>query len=151
MNDLTIGGFVMRTIEEIKKDIEQTREHLHALYEEEHESLTQYINIDKDKYYVFYDPDDKDIMYTGKVLDYCHYIGCEYQFEVAGIQENLCDIQDSCWAGFDAMYVITVRPEKLNSFLDNFTEITKEEFDKKVNDWCANVKKWIGYWLSNDE
>lgn len=149
MNDLTIGGFVMRTLEEIEKDIEQTREHLHALYEEQQKSLTRDIDIDKDKYYMFYDPDDKDIMYTGKVFNYWHNSECEYQFEVTGIQECLSDIQDSCWSGFDAMYVISVRPEKLDKFLDNFTEITKEEFDKKVSNWCKNVKKWIKYWLDD--
>ena len=149
MNDLTIGGFVMRTLEEIEKDIEQTREHLHALYEEQQKSLTRDISIDKDKYYMFYDPDDKDIMYTGKVFNYWKNSQGEYQFEVTGIQECLSDIMDSCWAGFDAMYVISVRPDKLDKFLDNFTEITKEEFDKKVSNWCKNVKKWIKYWLDD--
>lgn len=149
MNDLTIGGFVMRKLEEIEKEIEQTRNHLHALYEEQQKSLSRDINIDKDKYYIFYDPDDKDIMYTGKVFNYWHNSECEYQFEVTGIQECLSDIQDSCWSGFDAMYVISVRHDKLDKFLDNFTEITKEEFDKKVKNWCKNVKKWISYWLDD--
>lgn len=141
MNNLTIRGFVMRTLEEIEKDIDKTRKQLQKLYDEKQKSLTCNINIDKDKYYMFYDPDDKDIMYTGKVFNYWHSSECEYQFEVMGIQECLSELRDSCWAGFDAMYVISVRPEKLDNFLDNFTEITKEEFDNKVNDWCMNVKK----------
>ena len=139
----------MRTLEEIEKDIDKTRKQLHALYEEQQKSLTRDVNINKDKYYMFYDPDDKDIMYTGKVFNYWHNSECEYQFEVTGIQECLSDIQDSCWSGFDAMYVISVRPEKLDNFLDNFTEITKEEFDKKVKKWCKNVKKWISFWLDD--
>lgn len=140
----------MRKLEEIEKDIKQAREHLHMLYEEKQKILTRDINIDKNKYYIFYDPDDKDIMYIGKVLNYGRNNDNKYQFKITGIQECLSDILDSCWAGFDAMYVIYVRPEKLDSFLDNFTEITKEEFDNKVNDWCRNVKKWISYWI-NDE
>lgn len=140
----------MRTLEEIENDIDKTRKQLHALYEEQQKSLTRDININKDKYYMFYDPDDKDIMYTGKVFNYWHNSECEYQFEVTGIQECLSDIQDSCWSGFDAMYVISVRPEKLDNFLNNFTEITKEEFDKKVKNWYKNVKKWIKYWLDDE-
>ena len=140
----------MRKLEEIEKEIEQTRNHLHALYEEQQKSLTRDINIDKDKYYMFYDPYDKDIMYTGKVFNYWHNSECKYQFEVTGIQECLSDIQYGCWAGFDAMYVISVRPENIDNFLDNFTEITKEEFDKKVNNLCKNIKKWIKYWLDDE-
>lgn len=34
MNNLTIGGFVMRNLEEIKKDIEQTRKQLRELCDE---------------------------------------------------------------------------------------------------------------------
>lgn len=149
MNNLTIGGFVMRTFEEIEKDIEQIRKQLRELYAEQKQALERDVNIDKDKYYMFYDPDDKDIMYTGKVYNYWKNSQGEYQFEVTGIQECLSDIQDGCWAGFDAMYVIVVRPEKLDNFLDNFTEITKEEFDNKVNDWYRNVMKWISYWLDD--
>lgn len=150
MNNLTIGGFVMRNLEEIEKDIDKTRKQLRELYDEQKQALTRDINIDKNKYYMFYDPDDKDIMYTGKVYNYWKNSQGEYQFEVTGIQECLSDIQDGCWAGFDAMYVIAIRPEKLDNFLDNFTEITKEEFDNKVNDWCRNVKKWISYWLDDE-
>lgn len=150
MNNLTIGGFVMRNLEEIEKDIDKTRKQLRELYDEQKQALTLDINIDKNKYYMFYDPDDKDIMYTGKVYNYWKNSQGEYQFEVTGIQECLSDIQDGCWAGFDAMYVIAIRPEKLDNFLDNFTEITKEEFDNKVNDWCRNVKKWISYWLDDE-
>ena len=149
MNNLTIGGFVMRKLEEIENDIKQAREQLHALYNEKQKSLTRDINIDKDKYYMFYDPNDKDIIYTGKVFNW-YSSECEYQFEVTGIQECLSDIQDSCWIGFDAMYVINVHHDNLDNFLNNFTEITKEEFDKKVNDWCKNVKKWISYWLDDE-
>lgn len=150
MNNLTIGGFVMRKLEEIEKDIDKTRKQLRELYDEQKQALERDINIDKDKYYMFYDPDDNDIMYIGKVYNYWKNSQGEYQFEVTGIQECLSDIQDSCWAGFDAMYVIAVRPEKLDNFLDNFTEITKEGFDKIVNDLCRNIKKWISYWLDDE-
>ena len=150
MNDLTIGGFAMRKLEEIEKDIDKTRKQLRELYDEQKQALERDINIDKDKYYMFYDPDDNDIMYIGKVYNYWKNSQGEYQFEVTGIQECLSDIQDSCWAGFDAMYVIAVRPEKLDNFLDNFTEITKEGFDKIVNDLCRNIKKWISYWLDDE-
>ena len=141
----------MRKLEEIEKDIDETRKQLRELYDEQKQVLTRDININKDKYYMFYDPDDKDIMYTGKVFDYWKNSQGEYQFVVTGIQECLSDIQDSCWSGFDAMYMISVRPEKLDNFLDNFTEITKEEFDNKVNDWYKNVKKWISYWLDDEQ
>ena len=121
----------MRTLEEIEKDIEQTREQLRELYDEQKQALTRDINIDKGKYYMFYDPDDKYIIYVGKLFNYWRNNEGEYQFVVTGIQECLSDILDGCWAGFDAMYVISVRPEKLDNFLDNFTEITKDEFDNK--------------------
>lgn len=150
MNDLTIGGFVMRNLEEIEKDIDKTRKQLRELYDEQKQALTRDINIDKDKYYMFYDPDDKYIKYIGKVYNYWKTSQGEYQFEVTGIQECLSDIQDGCWAGFDAMYVISVRPENIDNFLDNFSEITKEEFDNKVNDLCRNIKKWISYWLDDE-
>ena len=140
----------MRTLEEIEKDIEQTREQLRELYDEQKQALTRDINIDKGKYYMFYDPDDKYIIYVGKLFNYWRNNEGEYQFVVTGIQECLSDILDGCWAGFDAMYVISVRPEKLDNFLDNFTEITKDEFDNKVNDWCSNVKKWISYWIDDE-
>ena len=70
----------------------------------------------------------------------------EYQFDVTGIQECFSDILDSCWAGFDAMYLISVSSEQLDNFLNNFTEITKEEYNKKVSDLCVNMKKWIKKW-----
>lgn len=150
MNDLIIGEFVMRNLEEIEKDIEQARKQLRELYDEKNQTLTRDINIDKDKYYMFYDPDDKYIKYIGKVFNYWKNSQGEYQFEVTGIQECLSDIRDGCWTGFDAMYVIYVRSENLDNFLDNFTEITKEEFDKKVSNWYKNVKKWISYWLDDE-
>lgn len=140
----------MRTLKEIEKDIEKTRKHLRELYDEHNLALERDVNIDKNKYYTFHSPDDKDIVYTGKVFNYCKNSKGEYQFEVTGIQECLIDIQDFCWAGFDAMYIISVCPEKLDNFLNNFMEITKEEFDKKVNDLCVNMKKWINYWTENE-
>lgn len=139
----------MRTLEEIENDIEQTLEHLHTLYNEKQKSLTRDININKNKYYVFTNPDDNDIKYIGKVYNYFVSNG-EYIFNVTGIQYCFSKYRDSCWSGFDGLYQITVRPEKLDNFLDNFTEITKEEFDNKVNDWCRNVKKWISYWLDDE-
>ena len=65
------------------------------------------------------------------------------------IEECFSDIQDSCWAGFDAMHIIVVYNGQLDNFLNGFTEITKEEFDKKVNDVCVNMKKWINYWIES--
>ena len=96
---------------------------------------------------MFYDPDDEDIMYTAKIFNYWRNDEGKYQFLATGIQECLSVMRASCYTGFDAMYSISVRPEKLNNFLNNFTEITREEFDNKVNDWCKNVKKWISYWI----
>lgn len=140
----------MRKLEEIEKDIEQASEHLHALYEEHLKSFTQDIIIDKTKYYIFYDPDDEDIMYTAKVFNYWRNNEGKYQFLVTGIQECLSDMRDSCYIGFDAMYSISVCPEKLNNFLNNFTEITKEEFDNKVDDLYISIKKWIKYWIDDE-
>lgn len=140
----------MRTLEEIEKDIDKTRKHLRELYDEHNQMLEREVNIDKNKYYTFHSPDDEDIMYTGKVFNYWKTSKGEYQFEVTGIQECLIDIRDSCWAGFDAMYIISVCPEKLDNFLNNFTEITREEFDKKVNDLFVNIKKWSYYWLDDE-
>ena len=140
----------MRTLEEIEKEIDKTRKHLRELYDEHNLALERDVNIDKNKYYMFHSPDDKDIVYTGKVFNYWKNSQGEYQFEVTGIQECLIDIQDSCWAGFDAMYIIYVRPEKLDNFLNNFTEITKEEYNKKVSDLFVNIKKWSNYWTEDE-
>ena len=140
----------MRTLEEIEKDIEKTRKHLRELYDEHNLALERDVNIDKSKYYTFHSPDDKDIVYTGKVFNYWKNSQGEYQFEVTGSQECWSDILDSCWAGFDAMYIIYVRPEKLDNFLNDFTEITKEEYNKKVSDLFVNIKKWSNYWTDDE-
>ena len=139
----------MRTIKEIDKDIEKTRKHLRELYDEHNLALEREVNIDKNKYYTFHSPNDEDIVYTGKVFNYWRNSKGEYQFEVTGIEECFSDIQDSCWAGFDAMHSIVVYNGQLDNFLNGFTEITKEEFDKKVNDVCVNMKKWINYWIES--
>ena len=139
----------MRTLEEIEKDIDKTRKHLRELYDEHNQMLEREVNIDKNKYYTFHSPDDKDNVYTGKVFNYWKNSQGEYQFEVTGIEECFSDIQDSCWAGFDAMHIIVVYNGQLDNFLNGFTEITKEEFDKKVNDVCVNMKKWINYWIES--
>ena len=139
----------MRTIKEIDKDIEKTRKHLRELYDEHNLALERKVNIDKNKYYTFHSPNDKDIVYTGQVFNYWRDSKGEYQFEVTGIEECFSDIQDSCWAGFDAMHIIVVYNGQLDNFLNGFTEITKEEFDKKVNDVCVNMKKWINYWIES--
>ena len=47
------------------------------------------------------------------------------------------------------MHIIVVYNGELDNFLNGFTEITKEEFDKKVNDVCVNMKKWINYWIES--
>lgn len=140
----------MRTLKEIEKDIEKTRKHLRELYDEHNLALERDVNIDKSKYYTFRSPNDEDIVYTGKVFNYWRNSKGEYQFEVIGIEECFSDIRDSCWAGFDAMHIIVVYNGQLDNFLDNFTEITKEEFDKKVNDVCVNMKKWINYWIGDE-
>ena len=140
----------MRTLKEIEKDIEKTRKQLRELYDEHNLALERDVNIDKNKYYTFHSPDDKDIVYTGKVFNYWKNSQGEYQFEVTGIQECLIDIQDSCWAGFDAMYLIYVRPEKLDNFLNSFTEITREKYNKKVSDLFVNIKKWSNYWTEDE-
>ena len=139
----------MRTIKEIDKDIEKTRKHLRELYDEHNLALEREVNIDKNKYYTFHSPNDEDIVYTGKVFNYWRNSKGEYQFEVIGIEECFSDIQDSCWAGFDAMHIIVVYNGQLDKFLNNFTEITREEFDKKVNDLYVNMKKWINYWIES--
>ena len=139
----------MRTIKEIDKDIEKTRKRLRELYDEHNLALEREVNIDKNKYYNFHSPNDEDIVYTGKVFNYWRNSKGEYQFEVTGIEECFSDIQDSCWAGFDAMHIIVVYNGQLDNFLNGFTEITKEEFDKKVNDVCVNMKKWINYWIES--
>ena len=137
----------MRTIKEIDKDIEKTRKHLRELYDEHNLALEREVNIDKNKYYTFHSPDDKCIVYTGKVFNYWKNSTGEYQFEVTGIHECLIDIQDSCWAGFDAMHQLSVSNERLDNFLNDFTEIKREEYDKKVNDLCVKINKWSNYWL----
>ena len=139
----------MRTIKEIDKDIEKTRKHLRELYDEHNLALEREVNIDKNKYYTFHSPNDEDIVYTGKVFNYWRNSKGEYQFEVIGIEECFSDIRDSCWAGFDAMHIIVVYNGQLDNFLNNFTEITREEFDKKVNDLYVNMKKWINYWIES--
>ena len=140
----------MRTLEEIEKDIDKTRKNLRELYDEHNQMLEREVNIDKNKYYTFHSPDDKCIVYTGKVFNYWKNSKGEYQFEVTGIQECLIDIQDSCWAGFDAMYLISVSSEQLDNFLNSFTEITKEEYKKKVSDLFVNIKKWSNYWTDDE-
>ena len=140
----------MRTLKEIEKDIEKTRKHLRELYDEHNLALERDVNIDKSKYYTFHSPDDKDIVYTGKVQNYWKNSKGEYRFEVTGIQECWSDILDSCWAGFDAMYLISVNSEQLDNFLNNFTEITKEEYNKKVSDLFVNIKKWSNYWTKDE-
>ena len=140
----------MRTLKEIEKDIEKTRKHLRELYDEHNLALERDVNIDKNKYYIFHSPIDKDIVYTGKVQNYWKNGKGEYQFDVTGIQECFSDILDSCWAGFDAMYLISVNSEQLDNFLNNFTEITKEEYNKKVSDLFVNIKKWSYYWLDDE-
>ena len=139
----------MRTLEEIEKDIEKTRKHLRELYDENNLALEREVNIDKNKYYTFHSPDDKDIVYTGKVFNYWRDSKGEYQFEVTGIEECFSDIQDSCWAGFDAMHIIVVYNGELDNFLNGFTEITKEEYNKKVSDLFVNIKKWSNYWIDD--
>ena len=139
----------MRTIKEIDKDIEKTRKHLRELYDEHNLAVEREVNIDKNNYYTFHSPNDEDIVYIGKVLNYWRNSKGEYQFEVIGIEECFSDIRDSCWAGFDAMHIIVVYNGQLDNFLNNLTEITKEEFDKKVNDVCVNMKKWINYWIES--
>lgn len=140
----------MRTLKEIEKDIEKTREHLRELYDEHNLALERDVNIDKNKYYTFHSPIDKDIVYTGKVQNYWKNDKGEYQFDVTGIQECWSDILDSCCAGFDSMYLISVSSEQLDNFLNNFTEITKEEYNKKISDLFANIKKWSNYWTENE-
>ena len=140
----------MRTLKEIEKDIEKTRKHLRELYDEHNLALERDVNIDKSKYYTFRSPYDKYIVYTGKVQNYWKNSKGEYRFEVTGIEECWSDIQDSCWAGFDAMYLISVNSEQLDNFLNNFTEITKEEYNKKVSDLFVNIKKWSYYWLDDE-
>lgn len=140
----------MRTLKEIEKDIEKTRKHLRELYDEHNLALERDVNIDKSKYYTFHSPDDKDIVYTGKVQNYWKNSKGEYRFEVTGIEECFSDIQDSCWAGFDAMHIIVVYNGQLDNFLNGFTEITKEEYNKKVSDLFVNIKKWSYYWLDDE-
>ena len=140
----------MRTIKEIDKDIEKTRKHLRELYDEHNLALEREVNIDKNKYYTFHSPNDEDIVYTGKVFNYWRNSKGEYQFEVTGIEECFSDIQDSCWAGFDAMHIIVVYNGQLDNFLNGFTEITKEEYNKKVSDLFVNIKKWSYYWLDDE-
>ena len=140
----------MRTLKEIEKDIEKTRKHLRELYDEHNLTLERDVNIDKSKYYTFHSPDDKDIVYAGKVQNYWKNSKGEYRFEVTGIQECWSDILDSCWAGFNAMYLISVSSEQLDNFLNNFTEITKEEYNKKVSDLFVNIKKWSNYWIDDE-
>ena len=139
----------MRTIKEIEKEIEKTRKHLRELYDEHNLALERDVNIDKSKYYTFHSPDDKDIVYTGKVQNYWKNSKGEYLFDVTGIHECFSDILDSCWAGFDAMYQISVSHELLDNFLNDFTEIKREEYDKKVNDLCVKINKWSNYWLDD--
>lgn len=140
----------MRTIKEIDKDIEKTRKHLRELYDEHNLALEREVNIDKNKYYTFHSPNDEDIVYTGKVFNYWRNSKGEYQFEVTGIEECFSDIQDSCWAGFDAMHIIVVYNGELDNFLNGFTEITKEEYNKKVSDLFVNIKKWSKYWTEDE-
>ena len=140
----------MRTLKEIEKDIEKTRKHLRDLYDEHNLALERDVNIDKSKYYTFHSPDDKDIVYTGKVFNYWKNSKGEYRFEVTGIHECWSDILDSCCAGFDAMYLISVSYEQLDNFLNDFTEITKEEYNKKVSDLFVNIKKWSNYWTEDE-
>lgn len=140
----------MRTLKEIEKDIEKTRKHLRELYDEHDLALERDVNIDKSKYYTFHSPDDKDIVYAGKVQNYWKNSKGEYRFVVTGIRECWSDILDSCWAGFNAMYIISVSSEQLDNFLNNFTEITKEEYNKKVSDLFVNMKKWSNYWIDDE-
>ena len=140
----------MRTLKEIEKDIEKTRKQLQELYDERNLTLERDVNIDKSKYYTFLSPDDKDIVYAGKVQNYWKNSKGEYRFVVTGIQECWSDILDSCWAGFNAMYIISVSSEQLDNFLNNFTEITKEEYSKKVSDLFVNMKKWSNYWIDDE-
>lgn len=147
MNNLTIGGFVMRSLEEIKNDIEKTREQLRSLYNEERDAVTQEVNIDKKKLYKFHDADDPDIKYMGKVYDYFISEG-EYIFNVTGVQHCFSEYRDSCWSGFDAKFVICVRPEKLDSFLKDFEELTEEEYAKNIFNWQIETVTQLNHWLN---
>lgn len=139
----------MRTIEDIEKDIEQTREHLHQLYAEQNEFNKTEIDCEKGKFYLFKDPDDESIEYCGKLIDYGYEkYDNEYWFNVCGIQKCFSEYQDSCWSGFDALYVIYVKAEKLEKFLDNFVEITQEEFEKNFDKWVIDTRKWMKYFIN---
>lgn len=153
MKDLTMGGFVMRTLDDIKNDIESTRERLHELYAEEQRVATKDIKLDDTKYYMFHDPDDDEITYYGKIYHYWMTRDGEYIFHVTGIQENITEISDSCWASFDACYQISVRSNKLDNFIKNIHEITEDEFEHRLFNWFHSIQKSLKYWfnLKDDE
>ena len=48
------------------------------------------------------------------------------------------------------MYLISVSSEQLDNFLNDFTEITKEEYNNKVSDLFVNIKKWSNYWTEDE-
>lgn len=150
LNNLTIGGFVMRNLEEIRTDIEKTREQLRDLYKEERDATRKRIDLDTSKLYIFKDPEDNDIEYCGKIYDYWFYSDGEYIFDTTGLQRCFCDIRDSCWSSFDGKYQIMVRPEKLDEFLRNIREITEEEFSNYILEWQLETNKWLTYWINTD-
>lgn len=140
----------MRTSHEIEHDIEKTRERLQELYAEQREFNSKNIKLCTNKFYLFKDPDDESVEYCGKLIEYGYNkYDDEYWFNVTGVQRCLSEYRDSCWSSFDAMYYIYVRSDKLKSFIDNFVEITREAFYKKVDALVVDTVKYIKYYIDD--
>lgn len=151
IKDLTIGGFVMRKLEEIERDIRETRDKLHKLYEEQRQLAVKDISIDVNKLYTFRDPADSDVVYFGKIYDYWVDLSDgEYMFNVTGFQKCHSEYRDSCWSSFDAKYQLSIRPDRLKDFMDTFVELTPEQFENEFTTWLEETKKWLDYWLSDE-
>ena len=142
MNDLTIRGFVMRTYQEIEKEIAETRKHLSDLFKEQREVTDSAINIEKNKLYCFKDPFDKDIEYCGVIYDYWFHENSMI-VQLCGVQKCLSDIQDSCWASFDVDHEISIHRDHIDKFIKNITEITRDEFIGYVDEWKQQVTEYL--------